>query len=545
MRTHMKTMAIVGAVAMLAACGGGGGGNEAGQTGGTGGTGGTESSGGGNGGTFSVAIGEPHNLFPPGNCYASECSQVIQTLWAGLAVVQNDKLQYRAAKSITSDDQIHWDIKLNKGYTFHNGEPVNADAFIRAWNYTAYGPNAQNTSGFFTRIKGYDALQGKKPKSKSLSGLKKVGDYEFQVTLNAPFSQFPYMLTYTPAFVAVSQKCLKNIDACNEGKMPIGDGPYEMNGTWAHNDHINVKKVANYQGSDAGHADEIQFKIYQKMETAYRDWQSGNLDMVAPVPSQWDQAKKAAGDKVIQQPDSEITYIGLPLYVDYLKSKKMRHALSLAINRQALIDNLLAGLGKPAQSLVTPIVPGGGGDHCDYCTYDPKKAKQLAKEAGGLPSTITLWVNSGAGNDEWVQAVGNMWKKTFGVKYEIKSMQFPQYLDTLKKGKGTGPFRLGWIMDFPSMVNYLKPIYFKDAPTNYARYDNPKFEALVKKGSASKSQSEAIKYYTQAEDILIEDMPVIPMYTGESHWIYDDHVGNVKYAKTLDHPNYRAVTVNQ
>lgn len=542
MRRHIKTMAIAGSVAVLAAaCGGGGGGNEAGSSGGGGG--GNEAA--GSGGTFSVAIGEPHNLFPPGNCYASECSQVIQTLWAGLDTVQDGKLQYRVAKSITSDDQVHWDIKLNKGYTFHNGEPVNADAFIRAWNYTAYGPNAQNTSGFFTQIKGYDALQGKKPKAKKLSGLKKVNDYEFQVTLNAPFSQFPYMLTYTPAFAAVSQKCLDNVDACNEGKMPIGNGPYEMDGQWAHNDHVNVKKVKNYKGNDAGKADAIHFKIYQKMETAYRDWQAGNLDIVEPVPSQWDQAKQSAGDKVIQEPSSEITYLGLPLYVDYLKDPKIRHGLSLAINRKALIDKLLAGLGKPAQTLVSPVVPGGGGDHCDYCKYDPKRAKQLVQEAGGLPDTITLWVNSGAGNDEWVQAVGNMWKQTFGIKYNIKSLQFPEYLDTLKKGKGTGPYRLGWIMDYPSMVNYLKPIYFKGAPTNYSKYYNPKFQALVKKGSAAPNQDEAIKYYTKAEDMLIEDMPVIPMYTGESHWIYSDHVGNVHYAKTLNHPNYRDVTVNQ
>ncbi|HET8601828.1 MAG TPA: ABC transporter substrate-binding protein [Segeticoccus sp.] len=546
MRRHMKTMAIAGSVALLAAaCGGGGGGGEAGSTGGSGsGSSASASGGGAAGGSFSVARGEPTYLFPPGNCYESECSAILDTLWAGLVEIKDNKLQYRVAKSITSDDQIHWDIKLNKGYTFANGEPVNAAAFMRAWNYTSYGPNAQQTSGFFTQVKGYDALQGDKPKAKKLSGLKKVNDYEFKVTLDAPFSQFPYMLTYKPAFAAVSQKCLDNVKACNEGKMPIGDGPYQMDGQWAHNDHIKVKKNPGYPGEDAGKADEITFKLYQKMDTAYRDWQAGNLDIVAPIPSQVDQAKQAAGDRQLTATSSSFTYVGLPMYVDYLKNPKIRHALSLAIDRKALIKNLLAGLGKPAQSVVSPVVPGGGGDHCKYCEYDPKRAKQLAKEAGGLPNTITIWVNTGAGNDEWVQAVGDMWKQTFGVNYKIKAMEWPEYLKTMGAHKATGPFRLGWLMDYPSMINYMKPIYFKNAPSNYMGYDNPKFEALIKKGSAASSNDEAIKYYSKAEDMLIEDMPVIPILYGQEFVIWSQHVGNVNY-NAVNGIDYTQVTVNQ
>jgi ABC-type oligopeptide transport system substrate-binding subunit len=241
---------------------------------------------------------------------------------------------------------------------------------------------------------------------------------------------------------------------------------------WAHNDHITLEKWADYPGDDAAQADQVTFQIYQQMETAFRDYQAGNLDIVSPVPSQVPQAKQAAGDRVIQTESSSFTYIGLPTYVDYLKDPKIRHGLSLAIDRQTIIDNLLSGLGKPAQSVVSPVVPGGGGDHCDYCEYDPEKAKQLVQEAGGLPDTVTLWVNSGAGNDEWVQAVGNMWRDTFGVDFKIKTLQFPEYLDTGNKHGVTGPYRLGWLMDYPSMYNYLQPIYFTGVPNNYMGYSN-------------------------------------------------------------------------
>ena len=421
---------------------------------------------------------------------------------------------------------------------------MNADAFIRAWNWAAYSPNGASTAGFFTRIEGAEALQGKNPKSKTLSGLKKVGDYEFTVTLDAPFSQFPYMLLYKPAFSAVSQKCLDNIDQCNEGKMPIGNGAYTMAEPWSHNQSVVVEKADDYAGPDPGNADQITFKIYTNLETAFRDYQAGNLDILAPVPSQVEQAKAAAGDRVIQETSSSFTYVGLPLYIDYLKDPKIRHGLSLAIDRQTIIDNLLAGLGEPAQSVTSPIVPGGGGDHCDYCEYDPERAKQLVEEAGGLPDTITLWVNSGAGNTEWVQAVGNMWRQTFGVDFEIKSLQFPEYLDTLGENKSTGPYRLGWLMDFPSMVNYLKPIYFTGAPTNYSAYSSDEFESLVDKGSSAESQDDAVASYTEAEELLLEDMPIIPVYYGEELYIYSDHVDDVKY-DALNDINLDDVTVNQ
>ncbi|MGH3444621.1 MAG: peptide ABC transporter substrate-binding protein, partial [Nocardioidaceae bacterium] len=501
------------------------------------------------GGSFSIAIGEPHNLFPPGNCYASECTSVINQLFTGLVEGVNGKPQMRVAKSITSSDQVHFDIKLNKGWKFHNGEPVNADAFIRSWNYTAYGPNAQQTSGFFTQIKGYNAMQspdGKsKPKAKTLSGLQKVNDYEFKVTMIAPFSQFEQSLLYTPAFAPVSKTCLNNIKACNEGSMPVGDGPYEMASPWQHNEAITVKKYSAYKGSDAGKADQITFKIYTDMSTAFRDWQAGNLDIVAPEPQQVPQAKQAAGSNVIESSSSDFTYIGLPAYVPYLKNADVRHALSLAINRKAIIKNLLSGLGTPAQSVVSPIMPGGGGDHCKYCVYNPKKAKQLMQQSGvTLPKNIEIWVNSGAGNDQWVQAVGQQWQQAFGVNFKLKELQFPQYLDKLGHGEVTGPFRLGWIEDYPSMYDYLQPIYFKNSPSNYMHYNNPQFEKLVNEGSAANSQSAAIAKYSQAEDILVEDMPVIPMYYGKAFYIYSKNVSNVKYD-----PLYRIdvsqVTVNK
>src|SRR5699024_2054111 len=123
----------------------------------------------------------------------------------------------------------------------------------------------------------------------------------------------------------------------------------------------------------------------------------------------------------------------------------------------------------------------------------------------GVPTDkITLWVNSGAGNSQWVKAIGNQWSKTFGIDFTMKTPQFSDYLDTLQNHKVTGPFRLGWSQDYPSMVNFLKPMYYSGFPSNYTGYESKKFETLINKGNAADSEKEAIKYYTKAEKTVLE-----------------------------------------
>ncbi|HEX2130242.1 MAG TPA: ABC transporter substrate-binding protein [Actinophytocola sp.] len=490
---------------------------------------------------------EPDALGPHSLCYSSECGKVLSVLYAGLVDMDSDgELIYRIAESVESEDQVTWTIKLKEDWTFHNGDPVNADAYIRAWNWAAYAPNAADTNGFFSVIEGYDAMNptepGVKPTATELSGLKKVDDHTFTVTLNAPFSQFDRSLLYTNAFGAQTQWCLDNTDACNE--KPIGTGPYKMV-SWEHDQSVVVERWADYPGENAGKADQITFSIYADTGTAFRDWQAGNLDVLnEPKPENVEQARQLAGDRAVEEVESSFYYIGIPQYLDTWTPKQV-HALALAINREAIVENLLAGLAEPAASVVPPSIPGGGGDKCEFCTYDPERAKQLMAEAGGLPTkTITLWVNSGAGNEEWVKAIGNGWRETFGLDYTMETPQFSDYLDTMQAHELTGPFRAGWSMDYPSMVNFLKPLYFSGFPSNHTTYSNEQFEQLVEEGNAADGEDAAIEKYTEAERLLLETMPVIPVYFGKAFYVYSDNVESVPYSALHEVPEYESVVVS-
>ncbi|MGH3341812.1 MAG: peptide ABC transporter substrate-binding protein, partial [Carbonactinosporaceae bacterium] len=517
---HTKPRARLLAVPLLlaltaTACGGGGGGEDSGAPAG--------------GGSYSVEAHEPSFLGPPGACYESECSPIIDLLHEGLVDIdlKTDELVYRMAESIESDDQKTWTITLKEGYKFQNGEPVNADAFIRAWNYTAYGPNAAATNGFFARFEGYEALNAEKPKTKELSGLKKIDDYTFEVTLKAPFSQFQQMLVYPPAFAPAAEECIADPKACNE--KPIGNGPYQI-GKWQHDTQVSVKRWDGYSGERNANAKEIVFKIYKETATGFNDYLAGNIDLMQLIPESVPRARTEASDRLIEEDSSSYTYLGLPTYIDAFKDPKVRHALSLGIDREAITENILVGTEQPATSAVPPIVEGHRTDACDYCTYDPERAKQLMKDAGGLPGNkITIYFNSGSGHEEWTQAVGNEWKRLFGVNFELKSLDFAEYLEKLDADTLDGSFRLGWLMDYPSMENYLQPMYGKDGSSNYTRYTSDEFEALMAKADAASSTEESIKFYQQAEDVVLEDLPIIPLWAGQDLFVYSENLENVKY----------------
>jgi len=488
------------------------------------------------GGELRVYSGEPETLLP-GNANESEATAVLRAVYDMLIDynAQDGKPINKVAESIESPDQKVWTIKMKNNSKFHNGETVNADSFIRAWNYAAYGPNGQGNSYFFDRIVGYADLQSTdpdgeegpkkapEPKAKELSGLKKIDEFSFEVTLAEPFASFPTMLGYN-AFAPLAEACVADTKTCEEA--PIGNGPFKVEGKWEHDVQIKLVRNEDYSGEKAK-VDKLTFRIYSDLETGYADFQAGNLDILDTVPPEkYTEAKQQYGDQIIEQASSSFTYVGLPGKLPALADKRVRQALSMAIDRQAIIDAVFNGRYTPAQSVVSPLVPGSREGVCGSCKFDATKAKELMAQAGGWKGgKLQLWFNAGASHDVWMQAVGNQLKTNLGIDYDLKGdLQFAEYLGVADEKKFTGPFRLGWSMDYPSPENYLKPLYGSQGSSNNTGYANPQFDALVLKGDTAKSVDEAITYYQQAEDLVLEDMPVIPMWFAKTSVLKGENI---------------------
>ncbi|MFV2106964.1 peptide ABC transporter substrate-binding protein [Micromonospora sp. LOL_015] len=487
------------------------------------------------GGTLRIYASEPAFLLPSAGDDEPSIL-VIRQLYRGLVKynAETGEPENDLAESIESEDNKTWTVTLKDGHTFDNGEPVNADAFIRAWNYTAYGPNAQNNAYFMKRIVGIDEVSGEEPAAEELSGLQKVDELTFTVELKEPFAGFPAIVGYS-GFFPMAEACLADTDACNE--TPIGNGPYQIEGSWEHDQRIQLARSETWAGEDKGAADVLDYKIYADVDAGYAAFQSGELDVMYTIPpARYQEAKQQYGDRMYEAPGDSFTYVGFPTYDDRFADKRVRQAFSLAIDRQGIIDAVFDGRFTPAEGVVAPTFDGYRPGVCEYCTQDVDRAKELLEEAGGWDGEpLVLWANAGAGHEQWLQAVGDQLKAALGIDYELKvNLQFPEYLATADDKKFTGPFRLGWGPDYPVVETYLYPLYGSGSDSNSSGYNNPDFDALIAQGDAAADLEAAIPFYNQAEDLIVEDMPVIPMWFSKIAALYGENVDEFHWNKISD-----------
>jgi oligopeptide transport system substrate-binding protein len=485
-------------------------------------------------GTVSIGIGEPQHLLPS-NATDTNSNQVLVSLFDPLVTYDKDgKPVEKAAESITTKDGKVWDIKL-KPAKFSNGDPVTADDYINAWNYAAYGPNGQGTNYYFSQIDGYNAMNPADtkatPPTKKLAGLKKVSDSEFQVTLTEPYIDFKTALGYT-AFLPLPKEAFNadgSIKAGFEDHL-IGQGPFKMGPAgWEHNKGISVVRNPEYTGTPAK-AGGLDFRSYLNLSTAYKDVQTGTLDVLPqPETSDLANAKADFGDRYKQSPQSGFQFLAFPTYDKNYANPNVRKAISMAIDRDAIIKTIFSDTQSSARSFVSPVLPGYRPDTCgDACKYDPAAAKALY-DANGGPKQLQITYNADGPHKEWVEATCNQLQTNLGVQCVAKPE--PKFADLLTKVEaktpGVGMFRLGWVMDYPSMSDYLGPLYSTHGSSNYYGYSNPQFDNLVAEGNRQPTQAAAIQKYQQAEDILAKDLPVVPLRFGKNNFVYSPYVSDV------------------
>jgi oligopeptide transport system substrate-binding protein len=484
-------------------------------------------------GVVSVGILEPQHLIPSNTADISG-GQVLQALFTPLVTYDKDAKPIEAqAASITTRDSKVWTIKLKPGYTFHNGEPVDADSYIRAWNYGAYGPNGQNLNYYFAHIEGYGALNPggtATPTANTLSGLKRLDDLALQVTLSAPYSDFKSELGYI-AFLPLPKAAFTPEGALVKTfeDREIGDGPFQIKGSWTHDQAIEVERYDAYPGVKPK-VGGVLFKIYQDPTTAYADVQANTLDVLPQALSTQNLATAAAdfGDRYQHSPASSFEYLAFPTFEKDFANVDVRKAISMAIDRDGIVKTIFATAQSPARSFVSPVLQGYRDNTCgDACRYNPSAARQLYKSSGG-PAQLKITYNADGGHKEWVEAVCHQLHRNLDVSCVAQpEAKFADLLQKVEKKQPVGMFRLGWSMDYPSMEDYLTPLYSTHGSSNYYGYSNPQFDRLVQQGSEQPTEDGAIKYYQRAEDILARDMPVIPLRFKQNNYVFSTRVSNV------------------
>ncbi|MFM8599093.1 MAG: ABC transporter substrate-binding protein [Mycobacterium sp.] len=492
-------------------------------------------------GMFSFYLGEPQKPLVPGNTTESEGAKVIDAVWTPLVTFDTEsrKVTYDgAAESVTSDDNVRWTITLKPGWTFHDGTPVTAQSYVDAWNYTALSTNAQGASYFFSNVVGYDALQGDdaggKPTATTLAGLRAKDPVTIEVTLSKPFAIYPLTLGYS-AFNPLPEAFYA--DPERFGKKPVGNGPFKAEGEWVRGRGITLSRYDDYAGEGKAKSRGVVLRVYTELSTGYTDVLAGNLDVLQGLPPDaYASAPDIFGERYLQRPSPTITSLGFPLYDKRYADVRVRRALSMAIDRQAITDAIFLGTRVPADSFSPPTVVGYRQGACGrWCEYHPDEAKQLLAEAGFDTSVpVDLWFNAGAAHDGWMTAVGNMFRK-IGLTYQLRgNLQFNEFLSKRDAKEMDGPFRMAWVMDYPSVENFLAPQYATAAlaPTgsNTVFYSNRAFDDALTAGDRAPTIEAAGTAYAEAEQILVNDLPATPLFCGVDQTVWTKRVSGIRYS---------------
>ena len=425
-----------------------------------------------------------------------------------------------------NDGNTEYTIKLKKGWKFTDGTEVKAENFTRAWSYGANAKNAQLGASFFAPIQGFEDLQKDGLKGdEQLSGLTVVDDYTFTVKLNAPSSVFKTMLGYS-GYAPLPDSFFDDPKAFGEN--PVGNGAYKFD-SWDHNQSIKLSKNPDYKGSFPAKNDGVWFMVYTDPQPAYADVEAGNLDSMDTVPTSA-LSTFESDDQVqaVNEPGNvsqSFTFAANQKHFSLDDEGRLRRAaVSMAIDREQIIDKVSNGTNTPAVDFTAPLIPGYSESvpGNEVLQYNPDKAKELWEQANqiapwGDDESFDIAYNADGGGKDIYDAICNSIHNTLGIKSQATPYPtFSEMRDDITDRKITTAFRSGWQPDYPSAYSYLYSLYDSESAdgkgSNDGDYKNPEFDALIDKANTESSDDAAKQDYQQAQEILFKDLPAVPLW---------------------------------
>lgn len=484
---------------------------------------------------------EPQNGLLPANTNEVGGGKVMDLIFTGLVSYDaKGATVNEIADSIDTTDSQNYTIKIKSGQTFSDGTAITAKTFVDAWNFGAAAKNAQLNSYFFESIKGYDKVSAEGATEDTMEGLKVVDDSTFTVELAQPESDFPLRLGYT-AFYPLPASAYDDPKAFGEN--PIGNGPYKLAADgWKHDVSIELVPNDKYEGPRKAKNGGVTFKIFNNFDAAYTDVKSDNLDILDQVPpSGLQNFKDDFEGRNVNQPYAGNATMVLPSYMPEFQGEAgtmRRQAISMAIDRQQIIDKIFYGNKKAATEFTSPVIDGyeAALPGSEVLKFDAAAAKALWDKAEAIepwPAGKALTITSnidGAGNKEYITAMANQIATNLGIKAELNPIAtFKEMRALVNEKKLTGASRAGWQADYPSLYNFLGPIYGTGAGSNDGDYSNPAFDAKLKEGLAATTVEDGIKKFNEAQEILLKDLPVVPLWYQAVQGVWSNNVSTVEF----------------
>jgi len=494
------------------------------------------------GGTYNYPLQANPVSIVPVNAQESEGIQVTHQVFEGLAkYVMNAKGEMEAvpciAESWDTTDSQTWTFHLKKGVMFQApvSREVTAQDFVDGWNYVTDPKNQSYVSYILAPIEGCDDGGYQVDPKKGLTGVKVIDPYTLEVKLRYPFAEFYQTLGHSVA-AAWPVDYDKQIGAKAFAQKPVGTGPYMVE-SWKNNQSVTLVKNPDYWDKSAGgpYIDTINMPIFVGATSASTEWlefQKGSLDYTVVPPGQVAAAeanpKVTSGDWTAKKwPNLGVYFVGLNMTDKLLgQSLDLRKALAESADAVNVINIVNEGVSLPASGYVPVGIPGYVADQSPYA-YNPEDAKSIVAGLGTVP-TINYWYNTDEGHQKIGEVLQAGWQKV-GIDVKLSNFEWGTFLQKLAEGtKGSGSqlFRMGWLADYPSMDNFLYPLFQTAAArTMYTFYSNKQVDALLQQGRSTVDAQQRHNLYAQAEKMILTDMPAIPLYFYRDFRVTNNRIG--------------------
>jgi oligopeptide transport system substrate-binding protein len=478
---------------------------------------------------------EPANPLIPGDTDEIGGFRILQALYAGLVTYDETGLAVPdLAESIEPNaDNTVYTVTIRKDTTFSDGEPVTADSFVDAWDWTARGGNEAVNQDYFSDFVGFDADE-----DASLienGGLIVTGTDSFEVHLQKSISDFSQRLGH-PVFSPLPPAFFT--DPLAFATHPIGNGPYMLDGADAWKAGERIELVANpaYDGERIPENSGIKMIFYDTLDLAYADLLGGNLDVLDTLPAS---ALATFEDELdgrdLDQAVAVLESITIPQGLAHFSGPEgvlRRQAISMAFDRAAIAEDLFGVERLAAQDFATPAldtfreeIPGS-----EILTDNEDAAKEAwagAEKLSPWEGDFEIAYNLDGGHQAWVDAVAAQISST--LKINAVGHPYPTFAElqsAIDDGSVGTAYRTVIRADYPGIVEFVGR-YSSSSPENSGKYANLNFDALLTEGSKAVERSDIQAAYSDAQTILLADLPSLPLWNRTVQAGYGLGIGDV------------------
>ena len=426
-----------------------------------------------------------------------------------------------------SEDGKTYILHLMEGVKFHNGEDFKADDVVYSLNRIVTVQGAVN-SGFVSQIEGFDELAN--GVATELSGVKAIDDYTIEIKLKEPYAGFMASLAAAPVSILDEKTTTMAGDKFGiEPEFTVGTGPFKLK-EWKLNEGIELIKNENYW-KEAPKIDGVEIKVVPDTETQNIMYRNGELDildldyMVDYIPTY----KQEFKDNLVSVPRVGITYFTFNENIEPLNNVNIRKALSMAIDRQAIVDSMYNGTAS-IENGIFPKGLIGHNENIEAIEYNTEKAKEILA-AEGYPNGFDMEIAIDSASSDTTKSVLEIISEQLseiGVNANLKTYDESTWLATRKAGE-LGSFMSIWTADYNDPDNFIYTFFGTDENTKLRSLNYKDKEVIdrVAKARAIINEDERIKEYQALEKkIISEDRAWLPMYAKEHYFALGKNISN-------------------